>query len=430
MSLRQWNSVAERARLQRYIFMSEILLQQEALDDDSSSDSSMDQMIMDDELSFITVSTDNGGDEEEQEEGEAMDIDVINSAVTATIEYANFICRPLSDPTIDYEAAPLIISDLDDSKCILDFRFRMTDIQDFADLLWPKMELILEGERDLIKVNNRYTCPYETGLLLVIFRLARPRRIRPEMETYFRMRKSKISAILSTFIDALYEVALPYLSDPSIFQPRFELYSKLIHEKSGLDGLDVWGFIDGTLRKTCRPSHFQKQAYSGHKRCHGIKFQSVTTPDGLIALLFGPINGNRHDSYMLRESGLLHQLRQLITPDSHRYSLFGDPAYPQSDLLFGGFRNPPPGSDEAKWNTQMSKVRETVEWMFKEIITKWSFLDFRASMKIFQFPVAKYFVVAAFLTNLHCCIHGNAYFNCTEPKDGRLTLQQYISLAP
>ena len=80
----------------------------------------------------------------------------------------------------------------------------------------------------------------------------------------------------------------------------------------------------------------------------------------------------------------------------------------------------------------MSKVRESVEWIFKEIITKWSFLDLRASMKIFQMPVAKYFIVSAFLTNMHCCIHGSetaAYFKCTNPEDGRLTLQQYLSLA-
>ena len=79
----------------------------------------------------------------------------------------------------------------------------------------------------------------------------------------------------------------------------------------------------------------------------------------------------------------------------------------------------------------MSKVRETVEWLFKEIITKWSFLDFRASMKVFQFPVAKYFAVGAFMTNLHCCIYGSetaAYFNCVTPEDGRLTLQQYLPL--
>jgi hypothetical protein len=80
----------------------------------------------------------------------------------------------------------------------------------------------------------------------------------------------------------------------------------------------------------------------------------------------------------------------------------------------------------------MSKVRESVEWLFKEVITKWPFLDFRASMKIFQMPVAKYFTVAAFLTNIHCCIHGSetaSYFDCTNPEDGRLTLQEYLSLA-
>lgn len=427
MSLRQWNSVAERARLQRYVVLAEFLLKQNALDD-SSSDSSIDEMDdeIDDDLSFITVSTDYGDDE-----GEAMDVDDIDNVLTGAISYFNFIYCPILDGTIDFTSDPLKISDLDESKAIMDFRFRKDDLQEIADSLWPKMEPFLEGTRDNILVQNRYRCPFETGLLLVMFRLARPRRIRPEMETYFSMRKSRISAIMSTFIDALYEVALPYLSDPSIFQHRFELYAKLIHKKSGVPGIDVWAFVDGTLRKSCRPSRFQKLVYSGHKRCHGIKFQSVTVPDGLIACLFGPINGNRHDSFMLRESGLLQQLRDLFPPGTKRYSVYGDPAYPQSDLLSGGFRRPDPGSPEANWNTQMSKVRETVEWLFKEIITKWSFLDFRASMKIFQFPVAKYFMVAAFLTNLHCCIHGSetaAYFDCVDPEDGRLTLQQYLSL--
>jgi nuclease HARBI1 len=166
--------------------------------------------------------------------------------------------------------------------------------------------------------------------------------------------------------------------------------------------------------------------------CHGIKFQSVNTLDGLIALLFGPVNGNRHDSFMLCDSGLLPMLCDLF-PECHekRYSLYGDPAYPQSELLFGGFRRPAAGSEEAIWNTQMSKVRETVEWLFKEIITKWLFLDFRASMKVFQFPVAKYFGVGASLMNLHCCIYGSktaAYFNCVTPEDGWRTLQQFLSL--
>lgn len=36
---------------------------------------------------------------------------------------------------------------------------------------------------------------------------------------------------------------------------------------------------------------------------HGIKFQSVVAPKGLIASLFGPVEGRRHDSGMLADSG-------------------------------------------------------------------------------------------------------------------------------
>jgi DDE superfamily endonuclease len=69
------------------------------------------------------------------------------------------------------------------------------------------------------------------------------------------------------------------------------------------------------------------------KQCHGIKFQSVTTPDGLIALLYGPVNGNRHDSFMLQESALIPQLRALFPVGAKQFSLYGDPAYPQSDIF-------------------------------------------------------------------------------------------------
>jgi hypothetical protein len=190
----------------------------------------------------------------------------------------------------------------------------------------------------------------------------------------------------------------------------------------------VWGFIDGTLRKTCRPTYFQKRTYSGHKRCHGLKFQSVTVPDGLMACLYGPINGNRHDSYMLAQSELLPKLRLMMPPLPGRrvYSLYGDPAYPQTLYIFGGFRNPAPGTVQARWNTEMSKVREPVEWGYKNIINFFSFINFKASMQIFKLPVANYFICAAFLTNLRTCFYGNqtsAYFDCDPP-----TLREYLAL--
>ena len=37
--------------------------------------------------------------------------------------------------------------------------------------------------------------------------------------------------------------------------------------------------------------------YKGHiKRVYALKYQSIVTPDGLIAHLYGPIEGRREDS--------------------------------------------------------------------------------------------------------------------------------------
>jgi len=44
------------------------------------------------------------------------------------------------------------------------------------------------------------------------------------------------------------------------------------------------GFIDGTAIRVVRPGGgLQRACYSGHKRCHAIKFQSICAPDGLFS---------------------------------------------------------------------------------------------------------------------------------------------------
>jgi hypothetical protein len=179
----------------------------------------------------------------------------------------------------------------------------------------------------------------------------------------------------------------------------------------------VCGFIDGTLRKTCRPSFFQKLLYGGHKQSHGIQFQSVLLPDGLLACMFGPITGNRNDSYMLAKSQLIPTLHQFMPEGDEEHGgntngevndvFYGDAAYPQSMYLFGGHRSPQPGSREARWNTEMSKVCEVVEWGFCSIASTWAFLDFRPSMRIFKSPIAKFYIIGAFLVNLRTCFYGN-----------------------
>jgi hypothetical protein len=95
---------------------------------------------------------------------------------------------------------------------------------------------------------------------------------------------------------------------------------------------------------------------------HALKFQMVMSPYGIMAHLFGPLEGRRHDAAMLQESGLLSQVEQHMTRGSTTSSgnywiLYGDPAYPnrpQIVRLFQGARLSP---SEAEFNRLMSGAR-------------------------------------------------------------------------
>jgi len=46
--------------------------------------------------------------------------------------------------------------------------------------------------------------------------------------------------------------------------------------------------LDGTVRPIFKPGERQGVMYNGHKRVHGIKFQSIALPNGLIGNMYGP----------------------------------------------------------------------------------------------------------------------------------------------
>ena len=72
--------------------------------------------------------------------------------------------------------------------------------------------------------------------------------------------------------------------------------------------------------KTQLANNIQRAVYSGHKRHHGIKLQSIILPDEMIAQMFGPVEGRRHDVTLLKLSRL-HEKMQLLLSDVY---LFGD----------------------------------------------------------------------------------------------------------
>jgi DDE superfamily endonuclease len=159
-----------------------------------------------------------------------------------------------------------------------------------------------------------------------LFKMARPRRLVGDCEAKFGMRKSHLLVIVRSFGSALFKISHKYLNDPTIWHGRMEYYGHLVSAKCGLFD-NIWGFIDATIRKTCRPIRYQNLLWTRYKRCHGLKFQSIVVPDGYIAYLCGPFVGKHHDARILRESGLMDKLQTLMPADLSNggvYALYGD----------------------------------------------------------------------------------------------------------
>ena len=89
-----------------------------------------------------------------------------------------------------------------------------------------------------------------------------------------------------------------------------ESYAQAV-ERQGSPLKNCFRFIDGTVRGICRPDTNQRVVYNGHKRVHGLKFQTVALPNGLIGNLYGPVEGRRHDAGMLKDYGLLNDLSRV-----------------------------------------------------------------------------------------------------------------------
>ena len=159
--------------------------------------------------------------------------------------------------------------------------------------------------------------------------------------------------------------------------------------------------------------------YNGHKKAHALKFQSVVTPNGLIANMFGPMEGKCHDVKMLTTSGLLPKLQQsAIDTNGRALCIYGDPAYHINIHLQAPFRQVHLTPAQQWFNSSMSALRVSVEWLFKDIINYWKFMDFKKNLKIYLSAVGKMYLTCALLTNARKCLYGNQtseYFGCQAP---------------
>ena len=80
----------------------------------------------------------------------------------------------IHDPNIEW-GRHLRLNDISNSEYIDNCRMRRDNLQHMFGVLWPKLQLHLEGHLESICCAYRYTVCYETGFLVLLYRYSRPR---------------------------------------------------------------------------------------------------------------------------------------------------------------------------------------------------------------------------------------------------------------
>ncbi|KAL3226754.1 hypothetical protein MRX96_004370 [Rhipicephalus microplus] len=215
------------------------------------------------------------------------------------------------------------------------------------------------------------------ALCICLRRLAYPNRL-CDLQEYFGRHYSVVSRVSNKVlyhIEKNFRVLLNIMNiHPWLKHSDMEAMSEAVHRK-GAPLRNCWAFIDDTARPICRPSQDQRLYFSGPKRLHVLKYQTLMCLNGLICQLDGPYPGRRHDAGILRDSELYENL-EALTLDKE-FVIYGDPAYPLRPLLMKPYGGAALTAAQQKFNSSMSAVRQSVEWGFGKVISEFAFVDIK-----------------------------------------------------
>lgn len=139
---------------------------------------------------------------------------------------------------------------------------------------------------------------------------------------------------------------------------------------------------DGTLLP-CWSWAGHRELYSGKHKTTGLNVQVVGTLDGELAWISDPIDGCRHDTYCLQESGAL-------TPETAP-NWTGDKGYLGTGMLTPIRK--PAHRDLLEWetefNTQINKIRAVIEQIIANFKT-WRIIhtDYRRPLATFRATIS------------------------------------------
>lgn len=293
------------------------------------------------------------------------------------------------------------LENIPEFECEKLFRFKKDDIYRLRDVLALPPEVQLDEEGRAGRVDGL------VALCITLRRLCYPNRL-TDIAPFFCLHESTISRAFHSVIEHIVRNFSHTLRmTPQNLSPTDVEALCAAVQDAGAPLERCIGFIDGTVIEVCRPGKFQEIVFNGHKRKHALKFQAVTTADGLIRDFAGPYEGIRHDSAILAQSNFMERMQAISDLTPAGCYLYGDPAYPLTRLIVCGWKHRNLTQDQDKFNRAMSSVRISVEWGFAILKSKWAFIDFSKNLQVFSNCPGKIILAAFILTNAHTCLYGN-----------------------
>ncbi len=320
-------------------------------------------------------------------------------------------------------------------------RFRFQSFEDMNSLL------VCFRFPHSIMLRNKSKCSREEMLLIALSRLHYPCRW-SDLFIYFPGRSATfLCRAFYWFLDFLiYNWGYLLVNNMEFWKPYLSLSCEAIriklqnlnypewrqfHPPAGEpNGFDVALFIDNTIVAMCRPGgntqegpsaprvplEVQQAWWTGWKKLHGLKFQTVMLANGMDFQVFGPLSCRRNDLTSLTLSNFVRLLATLQENEPIQYAPFGDSAYEDIDgMKSGGGRG-------------MASVRESIEWSYKDLKTMWKYMDYKHVLKLRGQSVGKIVFICMLLRNAHLTIYGsqiNEHFVMLPP-----SLKEWTSQGP
>ena len=231
------------------------------------------------------------------------------------------------------------------------FRFRSpTDLQRLHDGF---------GLPEKMRIHTYRTTDQEV-LMISLVRLAYPHRWEDVERIFPGVKRWKLQKYFYWFLDFIIQNwSYLILNNRNYWVPPMGNMATAINNKlASLPNEDyrlhfpddlpftVFSFIDNTMTAMCRPGGgpitggiqaprvdklVQQAWWTGWKKLHGLKMQTVFMPNGMDFEVWGPVSVRHNDNYTLANSSILEKLEQCQLGNPIKYVTFRDSPYGDDD---------------------------------------------------------------------------------------------------